>query len=82
MTGAGLSDVRVETVDHGMRVESGSHLWNMLTSAAPPLGALAAKLSEEQKTMTRSALDAILNERPEGTPANLNMQFHIGIGTK
>jgi hypothetical protein len=54
----------------------------MLTSAAPPLGALAAKLSEEQKTMTRSALDAILNERPEGTPANLNMQFHIGIGTK
>lgn len=82
MTAAGLNDIQVETVDHGMEIESAAHLWDMMTSAAPPIGALADKLSEKQEDAVQSSLEGILGERTEGTPAELNMQFHIGIGTK
>lgn len=82
MAEAGLRDIRVETANYGMEVESASHLWDMLTSAAPPIGALVAELSEEKKAEARASLDEILQARTEGTPAVLNMQFHIAIGTK
>ncbi len=82
MAGAGLKDVRVETVDHGMEVQSGMHLWEMLTSAAPPIGALVADLSEEQKVGVQRALDGMIQARSGGGAAVLNMQVHIGIGTK
>jgi len=82
MTAAGLSDVRVDTVNHGMEVESARQHWQMMTSAAPAIGTLAAKLSEEQEAAAQASLERILQERTEGTPAALNMQFHIGIGHK
>ena len=72
----------MDTVNHGMEVSSAAHLWNMLTSAAPPIGALVANLTEEQKTGVRQALDGTLRQRAGGGPAVLNMEVHIGIGTK
>src|SRR5690606_25428027 len=45
MTAAGLKDVRVDTVDHDLEVQSATQLWDMLTSGAPPAGALAASLT-------------------------------------
>lgn len=81
MAAAGFRDIRVDTVNHGLEVESAAHLWDMLTSATPPIGALAANLTEEQTAVARAALDGILQEHTEGNPAILNMQFHIGIGT-
>jgi hypothetical protein len=57
-------------------------LWGLLTSAAPPIGALAANLTEEQKSCGAAALDLILRRRSGSGPIVLNMQVHIGIGTK
>lgn len=82
MAAAGLRDVRVETADHGLEVQSGTHLWETLTSATPPIGALVANLTEEQRAAVQQALDDMLRQRSGGGPAVLNMQVHIGIGTK
>ena len=82
MAAAGLKDIRVETVDHGLEVQSATHLWGMLTSAAPPIGALAANLTEERRAAVQQALDLILRQRFGSGPIVLNMQVHIGIGTK
>ena len=82
MTDAGLQDVRVETVSHGMEIQSATHLWDLLTSAAPPIGTLVANLTEEQRAAVRQALEDLLRRRSGEGPDILNMQVHIGIGTK
>lgn len=82
MAAAGLKDIRVETVDHSLEIQSGKHLWDMLTSAAPPIGALVANLTEDQKVGIQQALDGMIHQRSGGGPAALNMQVHIGIGMK
>ncbi len=82
MAAAGLEEVRVETADHGLEVRSAAHLWDMLTSATPPLGALVAGLTEEQRGAAREALDVLVRRRSGEGPALLNMQVHVGTGTK
>ena len=82
MATAGLNDIRVETVDHGLEIESAASLWDMLTSAAPPVGALVANLTKEQRAAVQRALDGMFRQRAGQGPAVLNMQVHIGIGTK
>lgn len=82
MATAGLKDIRVETADHDMEIPSALYLWDMLTSAAPPIGALVADLTEEQSAAVQQALDGMLRQRSGEGPAVLNMQVHIGIGTK
>jgi hypothetical protein len=72
----------VETVDHGIEIRSGMHLWDMLTSAAPRVGALVARLTEEQRATVQQTLDGMFRKRFRGSPGVLNMQVHIGIGTK
>jgi ubiquinone/menaquinone biosynthesis C-methylase UbiE len=79
---AGLKDIRVETANHGMRVPSASHLWGMLTCAAPAIGALVASLTKEESAAVQEALDGTLRQRFRAGPAILNMQVHIGIGTR
>lgn len=82
MATAGLKDIRVETVNHGMEIQSATYLWDMLTSAAPPIGAVVGNLTEEQRAAVQQALDGMFRQRFGGGPAVLNMQVHIGIGTK
>lgn len=82
MAAAGLKDLRVETANHGLEIRSATHLWDLLTSAAPPIGALVANLTEEQRAAVQQALDGMLRQRSGGDPTVLNMQVHIGIGTK
>ena len=82
MAAAGLKDIRVETANYGMELQSATRLWDMLTSAAPPIGALVANLTEEQRAAVKQALDGMFRQRSGGGPAVLNMQVHIGIGAK
>lgn len=82
LAAAGLEQIRVETADHGIEIRSATHLWEMLTSAAPPIGAMVANLTEEQRVAVRQALDGMLRRGSGEAPAVLNMQVHIGIGTK
>jgi ATP-dependent helicase/nuclease subunit A len=64
-----LEDIRVETANHGMEIPSATHLWDTLTSTAPPIGALVASLTEEQRTAVQQALDGTLRQRAGGGPA-------------
>jgi ubiquinone/menaquinone biosynthesis C-methylase UbiE len=79
MAEAGLRDVRVETATHILEVESGAHLWNLLTAATPPVAALVSTLTEDQQVAVQQALDQMLRQRSEQGPAKLNMQVHIGV---
>lgn len=81
MSAAGLKDVRVETADHSIEVQSATHLWDVLTSAAPASAAMVAGLTAEQKAAVQQALDDMFRQRFGGGPASLNMRVHIGIGT-
>jgi hypothetical protein len=54
----------------------------LLTSAAPPIGALVSSLTAEQRAAVQQALDDMFRQRFGGGLAVLNMQVHIGIGTK
>ena len=82
MAAAGLKDILVETVNHDMEVQSATQLWDMLTTAAPPIGALVKNLTEEQRAAVQQALGGMMRQRFGGGPAVLNMQVHVGIGTK
>jgi ubiquinone/menaquinone biosynthesis C-methylase UbiE len=83
MAEAGLSDIRVERVNHAMKFHSGQHMWDMVTNSNPIGAGLVADLTDEQSAAVQQALDGRLRERSGGTgPAVLNNPVHIGIGTK
>lgn len=82
LAAAGLKEVRVETVDHGLEIQSATDLWSMLTSAAPPIAALVATLTEEQRVAVQQALEDMFRQRFGKETAVLNMQINVGIGTK
>ncbi len=78
---AGLNDIRVERVTHGMRFRSGTQLWSVVTCS--PVGAgLAAELADEPRAEIQQVLDGMLRERSGGGTAVLNSTINIGIGTK
>lgn len=83
MAKAGLTDIRVETVNHVMEFQSADHMWAMVTSSNPIGAMLVADLTEEQRTAARKALDGMLRQRSGGSwPAVLNAEVNIAIGTK
>lgn len=82
MTEAGLSGVRVETVDWPMEFRSGAHFWQVVTSSNPIAVGLVSDLAEEQTREAQRVLDGMLRERSGGGPAVLHNQVNIGIGTK
>lgn len=82
MGAAGLDDIRVETVDHVLEIQSATQLWDMLTSAAPATEGLVANLSDAQKAAVKGKLGDMLRQRFGDGAAALNMQVHVGIGTK
>ena len=82
LTGAGLSDVRVESDVWDLPVRSGAHLWDVVTSSNPLGAAMVADLTAEQAVETRRVLDGMLRERSGGAPeAVLHIAINIGVGT-
>ena len=83
MADAGLSDIRVERVNHAMKFQSGKHMWDMVTNSNPIGAGLVANLTDEQRSAAQKTLDGMLRERSGGSgPATLANAVHIGIGTK
>jgi ubiquinone/menaquinone biosynthesis C-methylase UbiE len=81
LTQAGLSDVRIETTDHPMEFESGTHMWDMVTSSNPIGAGLVAGLSAEQRTDVQRVLDDMLRERSGRRGGTVHTQVHIAVGT-
>ncbi|MFW6079012.1 MAG: class I SAM-dependent methyltransferase [Gemmatimonadota bacterium] len=82
LAGAGLEDIRVETVAWEMTFRSGRHLWDMVTSSNPIGAAIVAKLTDVQRETVRDVLDGMLRERAGGASAAiLTNGVNVGVGT-
>jgi ubiquinone/menaquinone biosynthesis C-methylase UbiE len=83
LAGAGLKDIRVETVTQQMKFASGKALWDWVVNSNPIGAMLVADLTEAHEAAVQRALDGMLRERAGGSgPAILTDPNHIGIGTK
>lgn len=83
LANAGLTDIRVETVNHRLEFESGVQLWDWVTASNPIGVKIVADLTEHQTITAQKALDEKLRERSEGSgTAVLNNSVNIGLGTK
>jgi ubiquinone/menaquinone biosynthesis C-methylase UbiE len=80
---AGLTDVRVATVNHPLEFESGVRMWDWVTASNPIGKELVADLTGAQTAAVRTALDDALRERADGSGAAvLHNAVNVGIGTK
>lgn len=83
MAEAGLKDVRIETLSYEHEFQSGTHMWDAVTSSNPIGAAMVADLTSEQRTAVKQVLDGMLRERSGGTPgAILHVEVNIARGTK
>ncbi len=82
LTGAGLTDVRVESDVWDLPVRSGAHLWDVVTNSNPLGAAAVADLTADQTAETQQVLDGMLRERSGGAPeAVLHIALNVGVGT-
>ena len=82
LAGAGLTDVRVETITETLEFASGRQMWDWVVNSNPIGAMLVADTTPEQATRVRQALDEMLHERSGGDgPAVLTNPINIGIGT-
>jgi ubiquinone/menaquinone biosynthesis C-methylase UbiE len=82
LTGAGLTDVRVERDVWDIPARSGAHLWDIVTSSNPLGAAAVANLSGQQTAEVQRVLDGMLRERSDGGPqAVLHSAVNVGVGT-
>lgn len=83
LIGAGLVDVKVESVTWAMPFESVAHFWDLFISSNPIGGQLIANLTDEQAQAVRQVIDGMLRDRSGGEPgAVLHAEANIGVGTK
>jgi hypothetical protein len=85
LAGAGLRDVRVETITESLEFASGKQLWSWLTNSNPIVGAVLGELGlrREQEGVVQRALEARVRARAgAGERAALTNPIHIGIGSK
>jgi ubiquinone/menaquinone biosynthesis C-methylase UbiE len=83
LAGAGLEQIRVETVTQQMAFQSGAEMWRWVVNSNPIGAMLVADLTEQQKAAVQQELDRTLRERAGGDgPAILTDPNHIGIGTR
>ena len=81
LVGAGLKDVRVDTVTQQMEFRSGRHMWDWVVNSNPLAAMLVADLTSAQESAVREALDGMLRKRAGSHgPAILTDPNHIGIG--
>jgi ubiquinone/menaquinone biosynthesis C-methylase UbiE len=85
LAGAGLANVRVETVAETTDFENGDALWDWIVSSNPIVGCLLGplNLTGDEIGVVRQALDAMVRRRA-GTrdAARLTNPVNVGIGTK
>ena len=85
LTGVGLRDVRIETVDYTISLEpttSGKDLWEVVTNSNPIGAALVAGLNDEQGAEVRRILDRMLQERVASGDAFLHSPVHVATGLR
>lgn len=85
LAGAGLTDVRVDTITETLEFASGQDLWEWIVNSNPLARAILAdaRVTEDREGLIRNALDDLVRERSGGAgTAALTNPIHIGIGVK
>ena len=82
MIAGGFTSVEVDQFALPFEVESGTQVWETLTSAAPPIKMMVGGLTDQQKQTIEDTLNQIVNERIQGGIAALNMQMNVAVATK
>lgn len=82
LVGAGLREVRIDTIAWETAFDSVQHLWQVY-AASNPIGAqMVARLSDERRAEVTHVLEGMLRERSAGAPgAVLRAEVNVGIGT-
>jgi len=83
MVGAGLKDVKIDTITEKLEYTSGKHLWDWLLGSNPLATMMTADLSKDQVAVVQNAMGKLIRERAGGSgTAVLTNPIHIGFGTK
>lgn len=83
--GAGLKDVRIETMSERMVFETGAALWDWLRSSNPIVESILGelKVTRDERESVKAALEQLVRERAGGDgQAVLTVPINIAIGTK
>jgi len=83
LIGAGLKEVKVETVTEELKFGTGKEMWDWVVNSNPIPRMIIADLTSEQEGVVQRSLDDRLRERSGGSgSAVLTNPVHIGTGTK
>lgn len=83
LIGAGLKEVKVETVTEELKFGTGKEMWDWVVNSNPIPRMIIADLTPEQEGVVQRSLDDRLRERSGGSgSAILTNPVHIGTGTK
>ena len=83
LIGAGLKEVKIETVTEELKFGTGKEMWDWVVNSNPIPRMIIADLTPEQEGVVQRSLDDRLRERSGGSgSAVLTNPVHIGTGTK
>lgn len=82
LAGAGLREVRIDTIGWEVAFDSGRHLWHVFAASTPANARMVAELTVEQQAEVTDILEGMLRERSAGAPgAVLRAEINIGTGS-
>jgi ubiquinone/menaquinone biosynthesis C-methylase UbiE len=83
LVGAGLKEVRIETITEALTFRSGSQLWDWIVNSNPVGAELVADLTDTQRSVVQRELEGMIRDRAAGNDvAVLTNPIHIAIGKK
>ena len=85
MTGAGLSNVTVDTIEEPTEYRTGKDLWDWLLGSNPIVESVLSdlRITSEELSAIEHALEEFVRERAGAAPvAVLTSPINIGVGTK
>jgi SAM-dependent methyltransferase len=85
LAGAGLTEVRVETITETLEFASGAALWDWVVNSNPIAGMMldGLRLTDDERAAAVAALELAVRERAGGDGrARLTNPVHIGVGTR
>jgi ubiquinone/menaquinone biosynthesis C-methylase UbiE len=83
--GAGLKDIRIETITETTEFQGGDELWDWVVWSNPIVEHVLSSLNltNDETGVVKQALETTVRRRAgSGGPAKLNNRINIGIGTK
>jgi hypothetical protein len=82
LTGAGLADPAVETVEFPLEVRTADELWDGLIAGAVRMRAVVHAQSEDVQCAIRARFDELLQDHAAGDGFEVSVSVKLGVGKK